>query len=329
MKKLILLLCFFLSFAVYAANPEKDFKKYINKYDVADEAKTLTDNTPSQFWITALDHNESLVKFAKDMDKGKGAEKEALRRAANLPRFYPEYDNTVMENLQGFCDTLLINMGINELGYKCSLHVVYADELNAFCALTENGFAICLSSGLITQRGMTCEILMGYVAHEFAHGALYHHLRGLYAEAKQRRKNKLLGGIAAGLNVLAAGANAYSAGVAGTTYDNTPYYNALANIDADIKLSTLKYSFKYSREQEFEADLFAYRFLENLGCAEEFINGLRILGTQYDGLYSEYSDHPTVQSRISFLRYVAEHPELGNKENGKLKKKRNKPETEW
>ena len=87
-------------------------------------------------------------------------------------------------------------------------------------------------------------------------------------------------------------------------------------------ISTLKYSLKYSREQEIEADLFAYRFLENLGCAEEFINGLRILGTQYNTLYSEFSDHPTINKRINFLKFVQAHPELGNKENAKLKKKR-------
>ena len=149
-----------------------------------------------------------------------------------------------------------------------------------------------------------------------------HHIRGLYAEAKERRKNELLGGIAVGLNVLAVGANAYTAGMTGTSYDNTPYLDAIENIGNEIKISTLKYSFKYSREQEIEADLFAYRFLENLGCAEEFINGLRILGTQYDVIYSEYSNHPTISERINFLKFVQLHPELGNKQNAKLKKKR-------
>lgn len=60
---------------------------------------------------------------------------------------------------------------------------------------------------------------MGYVAHEFAHGAFLHHIRGFYAEAKERRKNKLLGGITAGLNTIAA----YMAAVTGNKCDNTPY----------------------------------------------------------------------------------------------------------
>ena len=246
-----------------------------------------------------------------------------------VPRFYPQYDETIVESMQGFCDTLLIDMGIADLGIKCSLHMVYSDEVNAYTALTEDGFAMCITTELASKKGITYEILMGYVAHEFAHGALLHHARGFYAQAKERRKNELLGGIAAGLNRLTAGMEAYNAAAYGIPTSGTDYGAAIANIGNDIKISTLKYSFKYSREQEFEADLFAYRFLEHIGKGEEFINGLRILGTAYDTLYDEYSDHPTTGSRIDFLKYVQLHPELGNKKNAKLKKKRNEPEFEW
>jgi len=86
---------------------------------------------------------------------------------------------------------------------------------------------------------------------EFAHGALLHHARGFYAQAKERRKNELLGGIAAGLNGLAAGMEAYNAAAYGIPTSGTDYGAAIANIGNDIKISTLKYSFKYSREQEW------------------------------------------------------------------------------
>ncbi len=329
MKKFLFsLLSIIVAFSALSANVEKEYKKFISKYDVADEAKNVKQYSPAQFWMASLDNYEALYKFTKDIHKSKGAEKEALQKTANLPRFYPQYDRTVIEEMQGFCDTLLMDMGIKNLSIKCSLHIVYADELNAFCALKEEGFAICLSSALLSQRGMNYNILMGYVAHEFAHGALMHHLRGFYAEAKERRKNELWGGIAAGLNGLAAGMEAYNAAAYGIPPSGTDYGAVIANIGNDIKMSTLKYSFKYSREQEVEADLFAFRFLENLGCGEEFIKGLRILGTEYDALYSEYSDHPTISSRIGFLQFVQQNPTLGNKENAKMKKKRNAPEAE-
>lgn len=326
-------LSFFLMFAIVftalAANEEKQYKKLIQHFDVSDEAKAVERPNPRAFIQAFLDNNELLWKFAKDMEKKKGAEKEALSKVAQLPRFYPQYDNSIVESMQGFCDTLLINMGIVDIGIECSLHICYDDTPNAFAALTEKGFAMCITTGLLTAKGINYNTLMGYVAHEFAHGALMHHIRSFYADAKERRKNELLGGIAAGLNGLAAGMEAYNAAAYGIPTSGTDYGTVIANIGTDVKISTLKYSFKYSREQEFEADLFAYRFLEHLGCGEEFINGLRILGTQYDFLFDEYSDHPTTSTRINFLNYVNEHPELGNTQNVKLKKKRTKPEVEW
>lgn len=322
MKNLrIFVICFFVSISCFANN-DKTFKKYIEKYDVADEAKVVLKNAPCQFLQAALENNEQVFKFEQDMQKNRGAEKEALRKVLEIPRFYPEYDASIIESMQGVCDTILMELGLSDIGVDCSLHIVYDEQVNAFCALKEKGFAICLTTALLDQKGVNYNIIIGYIAHEFAHGALLHHIRGLYAEAKERRKNELLGGIAVGLNAVAAGLNAYTAGMTGTSYDNTSYLDAIENIDNKIKISTLKYSFKYSREQEIEADLFAYRFLENLGCAEEFINGLRILGSQYDSLYSEYSDHPTISQRINFLKFVQDHPELGNKQNAKLKKKR-------
>jgi predicted Zn-dependent protease len=226
--------------------------------------------------------------------------------------------------MQGFCDTLLIDMGIADLNMKCSLHIVYSEDVNAFTALTEDGFAMCITSGLFLHKGITYEMLMGFVAHEFAHGALMHHLKSLYAEAKERRKNELIGAIAAGLNAVAAGADAYTSAITGNNYDSSTYTNAIEQIGQDIKISTLKYTYKFSRDEEYESDLVAFRFLQNLEKGEEFINGLRLIGTEYDNLYSEYSDHPTISSRIAFLKYLTENPQLGNTENAKLQKKRAK-----
>lgn len=313
MKKTILLLVnFCIIFSAYA-NPEKEYKKIIEQYDIADEAKAVPRNSPAEFLETALDNNKLLAKFIKDIQKNKGAEKEAIQKTAELPRFYPQYDPTIIADMQGFCDTLLANMGIAELGINCSLHVVQSEEINAYTALTENGFAMCLTSSLLTQRGISYNILMGYIAHEFAHGALMHHIRRFYANAKEYRKQRLLGNIAIAVNAAAAGAEAYAA-AQGVQPSGTDYGAVVNDIEQEIKTSTHKYFFEYSREQEYEADLFAFRFLENFGCGEDFINGLRILGAQqYDSIYSEYDDHPTIQSRINFIKFVQQHPELGNK----------------
>lgn len=313
-ETLILLTCFlFSSVSAYADKTEKQYKKLIEKYDVADIVKSVENNHPVEFWINTILNNEALVQFSHDIQKTKGPMKKAKERTARLPRFYPKYDNSILDDWQGFCDTLLINMGITDLGYKCSLHVVYSDEVNAFAALTDDGFAMCVTTGLISRRGLTYDMLMGFVAHEFVHGAFCHHMRGIYAEEKESRKNNILGGIAMGLTGVAAGLDAYNAAAYGVSSGDYDYGAAMNNISNQIQISTMKYAYKFSREQEYEADLVAFRFLENMGRGDEYINGLRFLGTDYDFLYNDYSDHPTTISRIQFLLFAQQHPELGYK----------------
>ena len=323
MKKRLSIFCYFLLsvLCLCASNQEKEYKKLISKLDVADEVKNVEFYNSYEFWRTTIDNDEVFKKFLKDIAKNKGAEKEALQKTADIPRFYPQYEETIVESMQGFCDTLLMDMGIVQLGLDCSLHIIYSDEINAFTALTEDGFAMCVTTGLLRKKGITYKILMGFVAHEFVHGAFLHHIRGFYAEAKDRRKREIVAGIAIGLNSFSAGLEAYNAAAYGIPQSGTNYGAIMANIVTDLKVSTLKYSFKFSREQEYEADLLAYRFLENLRMGDCYIDGLRILGTEYDSLYSEYSDHPTITSRINFLKYVQLHPELGKKHSKSKKKK--------
>ncbi|MBD5248236.1 MAG: M48 family metalloprotease [Barnesiella sp.] len=314
------LLC---TIAAFSADLDKEFKKMIEKFDVPDSAKVVPANNPVKFWQTTLYSNEPMVKFLKDIKKNRGAEKEALRMASELPRFYPQYDESIIEGLQGFCDTLLMDMGISSLPIQCSLHVIYSDEVNSFNALTEDSFAICLTSGLLNRKGMTREILIGIIANEFTHGALQHRLRGLYSGAKERRKNELSASIASGLNAFASG---FEAGLSGNTQDRTYNYLLDKDLKDKAKTSTAKYVFDYTKEQEYEADIVAFRFIEYMfGNGEDYLNALRIIGSVYNHLSSDVisqEDIITASSRINFIKYVQQHPELGNKINASMRNSR-------
>ena len=110
-----------MSVVAYAADVDKTYRKLIEKYDVADEAKIVDANAPVAFWNATIKNNELLRKFNKNMKKNRGAEKEANTRTMELPRMYPLYDESVVEQMQGFCDTLLMDMGIKDMGVNCSL----------------------------------------------------------------------------------------------------------------------------------------------------------------------------------------------------------------
>lgn len=325
-RNILLAIIALLPVICFSANAEKVYKTLIGDYDVADEVKTVAKDSPAMFWKSLVSTNELLLKFESDIQKGKGAENEAIERLAKTPRFYPQYEEAIVEEMQGLCDTLLIDMGIAELIPNCSLHVMYSDDVNAFTVLTEDSFAMCVTTGLLSKKGINYDVLKGYIAHEFVHGVLSHHLRSFYAEAKRKRSDRLWGGISSALNVAAAAAQAYNAGMNGLEPSSVDYGSKIEKINEETKMSTIRYTYEYSREQEYEADLIAYRFMENAGKGEEFINGLRILGSEYDDLYDEFSDHPTTTSRIEFLKFVSDNPSLGNVQNKKLKEKRLKKE---
>lgn len=324
-RKFFTLLFVTLSVLVNAANLEKEYKKYIENYDVAIQVKYIDSINPAEFWKTTIDYNELYTKFESDMQKMKGAEKETIDKMTQLPKFYPQFDETIVQNLQGFCDSLLMDMGISQLNIPCSLHVIESDEVNSFAARTEEGFAICITSALFNKKGITNNVLKGYVANEFVHGALSHHSRTLYAQAKQRREENtseaVATGILVGLVALDAAVNNYPEGYYYNNYEN----NTVINIDAKEEKSTSKYSFSYLEAQIFEADLIAYRFLEHLGCADEYINGLRVIGASLDD--SQSNNQKNIETRIGFIKYVQQHPELGNTVNLKLSKKRFKNES--
>lgn len=320
------IIAFFLSFSIYtfAGSSDKEYKKILEKHDVPIEAKGYDEDNPSAYWKALLNNNDQLYKFSKDMGKMKGAEKEALSELSKIPRFHAKYNSYICDEMQGFCDTLLLNMGISGKDYNCSLHIVYDDEVNAFTALTDDGFAMCITSGFITKRGCTYEILMAAVAHEFAHGVYFHHLQCFYAVAKARRKNELYGGIAMALEAVSAAADGYAAGTAGKKYDSSIHSQNIERINRHIKTETERFSFKFNREQEYEADIVAYRFMQWIGEEDSFIELLKFLGSDYDFLYDEYSDHPTITARLGLIEYLNAHPEINNKEIEKLRKKANK-----
>lgn len=318
-----ILICLLSTIIVWSTDLDKEFKKLIEKYDVSDSAKIVPKNNPVKFWQATLYYNEPIIKFLSDIKKNRGAEKEALKKISELPRFYPQYDESIIESMQGFCDTMLMDMGISSLPFKCTLHILYSDEVNSFNALTEDSFAIGLTSALLQRKGMTREILMGIVANEFSHGALQHRLRGLYAGAKNRRKNELSASIVSGLNAFASG---FEVAVTGTPPDCTYYYLLDKELENKAKTSTEKYIFDYTKEQEHEADLIAFRFIEYMfGSGEDYINALRIIGSVYNHLTGNDKDEViSTSSRINFLKFVQQHPELGNRINAMLRRSREK-----
>ncbi len=316
----LLMIMLMVAFHANAGNVEKQYKKLIEKYDVDRSAKNANPDQPSDFWTLALNGNHKLEKFKWDILNNKGMEKEAIQKYNSLPHFYPEIDESIVTEMQGYCDSILNVMGITPLDIKCALYIVNSDDVRAFTAPTDQGFAMCITTALLSRKGVNSDVVKGYVAHEFARGALQQELQKLYSDVRQNRKDKILTGLLAGAVI--AGNIALDSSSDNNTYEYNFWDNVYSerinqNVEEIIKKmpkeKTEQYAFNYSKDQDAEADLLAYRFMQNIGLADDYITGLKVLGAAYQQMQNEVSYNPEASERIEFLNYVSSHPEIGRK----------------
>lgn len=313
MKYIFLSLSLLFSITCFAKDNNKDFIKLIQKYDVPEKARNLDpDVSTTQFWNQVLDDNPINLNLIKNINKGKGAEKEALAGVNRMKLYDYRLDVTLIPELKGYCDTLMMNMGLPK--GVCEVNVIHDPSPNAFAVLTQNGFAICLNTGLLKRLDYDYYRIMAVTAHEFAHGAFFHHLRTEYETAKKERKDKVAGAIAAGLTAISAGVDAYTSAATGSnTYDPSFYSDRINDIADEMKLSSIKFRYKYNREEELQADLVALRFMEHLGMGKKYMEALQMISSSKDYFWydEEFSNHPSTIYRLEFLDFVLKNPQYG------------------
>ena len=250
MRLMLSIIIALMSLNCVAKDNTKDFIKLIKKHDVPYVARELPRSLEtSAFWSSVLEDNPIITNLYHDISKKKGAEKEALMAISRMKNIDYRYDVDILDDFKGYCDTLVIDMGLP--ASIMDLNVILDPTPNAFTVLTPKGFAICLNSGLLECLEYDYFRVMAVVAHEFAHGALFHHLRNEYEVAKKERRDKIVGGIAAGLTAISAGVDAYTAGVTGSPYDASIYSNRIEDIKNDMVISSIKFRYKYGTLPNF------------------------------------------------------------------------------
>lgn len=302
MKKGLIIIIILILIGNAAFSQNKRFDKLINEYDIFEYVKDLDCGKPDLFWDAVWRNNERLEKLADACGKHKEAVNEArkIMRKAYLDALC--YDSwPVVEDLQFIADTLISRMGMSQIYPNIKMHIVDFESINA-CA-TPDG-VIYLNAPITSLDNFSHENIVGICAHEFTHFLLQHSFEQVYAVQKKLKRNKLIASIGTGL---AAAANAMN-----NTYDNKHQQH---EIDVDkikealfvkAKDDTNKYRFKYSRNQELEADIVAYRFLEYMGYGGQcYIEALEKIGYDNDVYYSDDSDHPTIKFRVELLNYIA------------------------
>lgn len=301
----IVSLLFLFSVSLFAQ--ERKFEKLIEKYDVIGFLNYNTsDRSPKTFWNAVWQNNESYNKFFKAVQKKGGLISDALCdiEEAKLPTEMMVSKLIMQDKLQFVVDSVVERMELKKIYSGITAKVFYADYPNAF-AIPDGRIFITDSLLCLKDFNYDIRFLEGVFAHEFAHFLLQHTYQRAYAVRKKLRTNQIVAGVTAAVEA-ASTAYAQANGAADdktwdSVNDNIKNLSKVAYEDAFGR-----FKYKYTREQEIEADIVAYRFLEWVGIGGKFYIGvLKSLGTQDDIYYTKESDHPKMEFRIQLLEYLS------------------------
>jgi len=301
MKRLVLLAAMMvLAMVVNAQSSEA--KKYIKKYDVIHIVKNLPKGNPEMFWDAVHNQNERVREIGKAIEGGNKTALQTAESLIELCAITQHYDDTV-EGYSDLTERIAKDMGIEDEHRKRPIRIINDNTYNA--SMDPMG-QLRINAGTI--RTLSYEELMAVCAHEIAHLACMHTFdEALKSERKQRR-NRFWSELEAGLLVGAAAASAgygIANGVevrsANTILSNAGYFLEVSYADADE--STVRFSYRYTRDQEIEADIIAYRFMEYMGYGvQHWISAIRkIKEVDTRTVQSKYDDHPLPALRLEIL----------------------------
>lgn len=301
---LTILLSLFISLSTFAQKKNKEFEKLIKKYDVASILQTKN-GRPEDFWRQLSSNHKGLLAYVNALRHGKktalNAEKDISMALGLVESEYQQlyvYKNDTISNFANYISEGVLGLDANNI----RLHIAYGTYPNAFC--TPRG-DIYIYTSLLNCVDYDMSMLYGICAHEVAHYYLQHSARHKWADEKREKKNRIMAGIAIGLNAVADVANAYTAGYTGNTYESH-FAETCQNILYNAQCDNQMFHFKYGREEELEADIIAHRFLEFIGIHPAYyMKALKSLETGNDSYYSNWSDHPSINYRLAFLYYLA------------------------
>ena len=307
MKRILSIVTMIALASMCYAQSSWECENYIKQYDVPSELKSLPKNKVAEFWWKRHWYD-------KKIDRIYSAKSKTAKRSMSE---YVLTCNTIKSKIKPnkYCDLkykgLLDKLNSIFNFYKIDGDIeVHINPSNEFNASTYPTGLIFLNTGLIEKLD-TMEIV-AVLAHEIQHFVGKHSLNHIYAANKKERNNKMwaeLGG------ALAATAVAYS-GAYNSTYSSSNNAQYQQNVllaghafDKDAYLATSNYKMRYSREQEIESDIAAYRFLQFIGADPNIMTRVldKIATMEGGKKTSKKDDHHSATYRKNILLAIEKY----------------------
>ena len=305
---------------ISASAQSSSAKKYIKKYDVINILKDLPKGNAEKFWDTLHDQNKRVQELGNAIELGN---KTALQAADDLMKTCTvmQYYDVEADGYQELTDRLVKELGLEDEKKQNHIKVINDDSFNA--SMDPMG-QMRINTGAI--RALNYEELRAVCAHEVAHLACMHTFDRAWKNEKKKKRNRFWAELGTGLLVGAAAASAgygIANGVetrsANSILANTGYFLEVSHADE----STLRYKFRYSRDEEVEADIIAYRFVEYMGYGtEHLISAMKKMERASEHTAaSKYDSHPLPALRLEILQALKN----GFEGKGSSKKKKQSP----
>lgn len=317
MKKFFMLVMMLCDFVLVEAQTETECFQLIKKLDVPAEVMALPNDNPATFWWNLPKYNTEYQKFETSLKKGKSTALSAVEEIKKDLMFRTDIQKGLAdENSVEVLDSVCNFFNLKVYNPQMKVYIVGDREVNAY---STPDAIILLNSGLLNKMG-TFEKIYAVVGHELAHYALGHAMQNLYAVKKKEKRNQIMAGVASGIQAAgtAIGQAMYSDNSpAGQKAREQAWQDVRNGLDKNLEWATVdaygRYHLKYSRNQEMEADIASYRFLQWLGEDPSYmIKALEKLGEGEPKIDSTKSDHPSTVFRINVLKEITKYDEAKN-----------------
>lgn len=314
--RMMFVFCAFISATTLSGKTNiNEQRKLLKKYDLWSDStiQGVYRDAPHLFWRYVQDNNKQYQQVINAARKGKARKAQEVISLA-IAEIQESYKpGEYVEGISELLDSLKYRSGIMTLyPNEAQLNLDWSRSVNAY---TIPDGAVFLNAGLLLRLECDYNLLMAAYAHELSHFVLQHAFCKVYYNQKKAKKNNILSAIASA-TVVSAGAFADMRFAESCTYANITK-STLPLIDAIIRGSdenARTYAIKYNREQEYEADIIGYRFLEAIGIdGSYYIEMLNRIKSELEIFSNDESSHPLIEDRISLLEFMRSKPNLKRK----------------
>ena len=285
---------------VLTSKEKKVFEKYAKKVGILKYSE-LKDKSPSEFWHHISDNN---LRY--------GVYKEAFKKRTKMAENTAKEVNNIIQStwddrraleikdfgeLGEFVETVEVALKSYLESEKVNVKLINNNDVNAFAVA--DGY-IGINIGCFYEDWISLNEIFYLVGHEYSHIMLAHQFVHKYFQKKQNFKMNMIAGIS---SAVIAAATVYEASLGVTDTTSVKYIDEIVTSANQLKKD---FYFKFSREEEFEADTYSMYYMMNKKVSPyNAINLLDKFAEKYGDKETEKDDtHPSNSERKKFLYYI-------------------------